>query len=261
LDVAAGQRPENPYGMHTPSIVRMFCICFFAANLGMAADQADFEITNPAIPGYTLRFPVYPFDALIHNRTGAANLKCLVDKDGLLIRATAESGDPDFVGASVAFIEAMALDVPPGTKRDDEGRAIVPFEVVYDLGKCDGKNTLMSCPPKSARRILAALQKDPSGKQFSTLKSLDGPVTPLVQKEPFFPAMLRGKVKQGQALIEFFIDQTGHSVLPNTISATDDAFGYSACQAISEWRFKPPLRGGKPTDVRVRIPINFTWKE
>lgn len=248
--------------MDATPIIRAWWICALTVTLGVvAADKADFEIARPAIPGYTLRFPVYPFDALLHQRKGEAKLQCVVNKDGLLLNATAEGADRDFFGASVAFIEAQALTIPSGAKKDADGHAIVPMSVAYDLSKCDGVHTLMSCPSKSARRIIASLRKDPSGKQFATLKSLDGPVIPVAQKEPFFPALLRGKVQQGQALIEFFIDEDGRCVLPRTVSASDDAFGYSACQAISEWRFQPPMQGGKPTIVKVRVPINFAWKE
>ncbi|MDB6128188.1 MAG: transport protein TonB, partial [Verrucomicrobia bacterium] len=49
----------------------------------------------------------------------------------------------------------------------------------------------------------------------------------------------------------------GRARLPRIVSATDPAFGWSALQAIAEWRFVPPRRGGKEEIVRARIPFDF----
>jgi TonB family protein len=64
-------------------------------------------------------------------------------------------------------------------------------------------------------------------------------------------------VTSGETLIEFLIDEEGRARLPRIVSASDEAFGYAAVQAVSSWRFEPPTRGGRAVVVRVQIPITF----
>jgi hypothetical protein len=46
--------------------------------------------------------------------------------------------------------------------------------------------------------------------------------------------------------------------LPRIVSATADSFGYAAAQAVVAWQFGPPLVGGKPAVVRVKVPFKFS---
>jgi hypothetical protein len=49
-----------------------------------------------------------------------------------------------------------------------------------------------------------------------------------------------------------------HARRPRIVSASADAFGYAAAQAAATWYFEPPLAGGKPAIVRVRVPVQFS---
>jgi TonB family protein len=75
-----------------------------------------------------------------------------------------------------------------------------------------------------------------------------------------FPFALQGKAETGEALIEFFIDEDGTVLLPRVVSASAPEFGYAAVQAVSQWQFEAPKRGGKSTVVRAQVPFNFALK-
>jgi len=74
---------------------------------------------------------------------------------------------------------------------------------------------------------------------------------------PVYPLRLREERPAGEAVIEFIIDRDGRARLPRVVSATQEAFGWAAAAAISQWVFAPPLRKGEPTEVRVSVPVGF----
>ncbi len=205
--------------------------------------------------------PVYPFDALLKEKAGKVTLECLVDGESKLISTEVkESSGPEFTGAAIAYAEAVDFTMGGGLKSPGKEMRILTQELVFDVGLCDRPIKQPSCPSKSAMEILEKLRTDPTGKQFARVKHLDGALVPLKQKAPVFPKALQDKAGAGEAVVDFYIDQQGFAVLPRIVSASDPAFGYAACQSIDTWSFQPPLREGKPTVVKVRIPVNFRLK-
>ncbi len=88
-------------------------------------------------------------------------------------------------------------------------------------------------------------------------KKLDLPVKVVSQRTPVFPLSVQSRLTQGQAKLEFLIDEEGRVRLPRIVTAADPAFGYAAIQAVSAWRFEPPKASGKPVVARVRLPFEF----
>jgi outer membrane biosynthesis protein TonB len=39
------------------------------------------------------------------------------------------------------------------------------------------------------------------------------------------------------------------------VKTASETFGRAALVAASRWVFEPPMRGGQPVDVRVRLPF------
>jgi hypothetical protein len=58
--------------------------------------------------------------------------------------------------------------------------------------------------------------------------------------------------------LEFIIDEKGTPRMPVLVSSTDIDFAVTAADALSHWRFTPPLRDGKPVAVRVRQEFVFS---
>lgn len=88
-------------------------------------------------------------------------------------------------------------------------------------------------------------------------KHLDAPLQPVVQATPVFPFSLEGKVSEGNATVEFIVDEQGTVRLPRIVKADAPALGYAAVQASAAWKFAPPRAGGQPAAVRARVPFRF----
>lgn len=238
-------------------------ILLFLAVAAFVTGEAKAQDDFPAFSVDTMPRPVYPFDALVTKKHGVVHLECAVTPQGWLIHAKViKSSAPEFLAATMAFVETLPFAVPDHAPKNSDGQPIIKYEVDFDDSKCGETNTLMTCPPESGLKILLSLRKDPSGNQFSKVKMLDAPLVPVSQRMPRFPQAMRKVTEIGSAIIEFYIDEEGLAVLPRTVSATHESFGYAACQAVSGgWRFKPPLKGGKPTIVKVRVPVAFKMKK
>jgi TonB family protein len=61
----------------------------------------------------------------------------------------------------------------------------------------------------------------------------------------------------GEAEVEFVIDRHGRVRLPRVVRATEEAFGWAAATAVSQWVFEAPTKGGEPAEVVVRVPVGF----
>jgi TonB family protein len=106
--------------------------------------------------------------------------------------------------------------------------------------------------------VLKTLRSDPATKEYGGANNLDTPLQVVSHQKPIFPRQLQGTHREGSATVEFYVGKDGRVLLPRAISATEPAFGYSACQSVAAWRFNAPLRNGKPVVVRARIPINYS---
>jgi len=97
-----------------------------------------------------------------------------------------------------------------------------------------------------------------AGQAFKSAKGLDHPLRPVWQIIPRVPLseVAKGN-KNGKAEIEVVIDEEGRFRAPKIVSASNDAFGYAAATAVSQWCFDPPMRNGEATQVRAIIPLVF----
>jgi len=57
------------------------------------------------------------------------------------------------------------------------------------------------------------------------------------------------------AQLEFVVDALGRPQDVRVISATDYAFGSTAREAVSRWKFKPATRNGEPVSMKVALPV------
>lgn len=203
--------------------------------------------------------PVYPFDALFAKRTGRVELELVVNTQKQLVRATAaRSSGPEFTGAALAYADVMDLFFAPA--RIPPGQDMVQFTIPIEFKEAEPGAVILplAAPSQSAVRLIEQFRKDPAGKFLTPTKALDGRLEIISQTPPVFPKQIQDTVSFGKAMVEFCIDEDGLVQLPRVISASDPAFGYAACQSVAGWKFKPPLKGGKPTVTRARVPISFT---
>jgi TonB family protein len=102
----------------------------------------------------------------------------------------------------------------------------------------------------SEARLIRLLQK---GEAIASAKGLDAPLTPLWRVAPEMPPGLEAGA--ASADVEVIIDREGRVRLPVVVKTASETFGRAALVAASRWVFEPPMRGGQPVDVRVRLPF------
>jgi TonB family protein len=141
-------------------------------------------------------------------------------------------------------------------------------EMLFETAKVDGKPVLSE--PQTLSVSLRQLQLAGDHSFITAIKNpavvvvgareVDGGLKPAGRLAPaLFPSSLRGSaLRQGRAVLEFYIDPAGIVRLPKVVSATDPALGWSAAAAVLTWRFAPPLKGGEPAVVKVTgLPVDF----
>lgn len=195
-------------------------------------------------------FPVYPFEALVAGEGAKVRTKFIVGHDGHVIASEiVDAPRPEFGHAIVAAMETWQF--MPARGGDGKLRmAIIHQEHTFDP---QGDSGAPISP--GTREVLRLLKKYPAS--IAALNELDALPEPVAKHPPIFPTALRKAGRDGEAVIEFFIDHEGDVHLPRVVSATAPEFGYAAVQAVSAWRFTPPKRKGKTVVTRARLPLGF----
>jgi len=207
---------------------------------------------------------VYPLEALLTEKRGKVEADFTIDRRGQLMNVTILKSDaPEFSEAVRAYadatdfsIHAVAAWKTPEARGQD---VVVLHQSIEFDERIDGKRIYsISTPSTAALEVLKTLRSGPATKEYGGANNLDVPLRVVSNSQPVFPKQLQETHQQGSATVEFYVGKDGRVLLPRAVSATDPAFGYSACQSVASWRFNSPMRNGNPVVVRVRIPINYS---
>jgi TonB family protein len=190
--------------------------------------------------------PVHPYEALIANKGGWAEVIFTVDHSGRAMLLGVEgASDPDFARAWKAEIEAIEF-IPPRPN----GRPV--------LSRSKEKFFFPAQPSLDplAVTILEELRK-PSPAIVPADK-LDKMPKAIRQPLPAYPWAQRADGESGKAVIEYVIDRNGRPLFPRIVSATHPDFGWAAATVIQQqWRFEPPMKNGEKVDARVTSAVEF----
>jgi TonB family protein len=207
-----------------------------------------FRYDTPPRPIGTVRV-VYPYELLRAGKTGEAEIGYVVGADGRVVQIVpSKATDPAFTRALTAAIEQFTYE--PAVKAGRPGRALQRFGQKFD------RSVEWSLVSDADIELLRTEEKKPES--ILNLRDLDGPLVPRSRRPPVFPVSAPEEMKNGEALVEFLVDQEGRARLPRIVEATHEAFAYAAMQSIASWRFESPQRGGRDVIVRVRIPMKFS---
>ncbi len=81
-----------------------------------------------------------------------------------------------------------------------------------------------------------------------------------VRTAPKYPAALRAKGVEGEALVECVVKADGKVSGVALVTCTDKGFGEAAIDAVSQWRFRPGEKNGVAVATRLQIPVVFSLK-
>ncbi len=144
------------------------------------------------------------------------------------------------------------------------------------LNAAAGRQRLKPAPAASANPVptlmkagtaarTSANQKSPSKGQSRNLNapaaaSAVHVATPLYWRNPppRYPALARRRRYTGTVILEVLVDAKGRASKVKVASSS----GYSlldeaALKAVRRWQFAPGTEGGRPTAMRVKVPIRF----
>ena len=87
---------------------------------------------------------------------------------------------------------------------------------------------------------------------------LDHPLAAVQTVEPAHPGKLAPAPQPtDRTVIDFYVDEQGQARMPVVVRTTHEAFAEAAVGALTQWRFAPPTRHGKPVSVRVQQEFVF----
>jgi len=195
--------------------------------------------------------PVYPFELLTEKIEGTATIQFAIDTNGRATGVTVfEASRPEFGKAAQAAV--MASTYAPAFADQPEGDTARRANYRFLL---NGKG---EAPINdAARRLLAKFKPSFEVTKFS---QLDRPPARKVYPEPKLAPDTAKALGAGSAVVEVFIDADGKVLLPRIISATHEEFGYVAAQAVVDWKYESPEKGGKRTLAQGKLQINFEAK-
>lgn len=233
----------------TPMVVNLWLVCA----VGAAGDEtAKGAITPPRI--IDAGAPEFPLSMLLRGvAEGVVIASFCVDEMGVLEDHLIEAytHEPFARSAEEAiakwtFEPAKVGDVPVSAnfrvRFRFEGQGVVVAKEIGDATHPDGSRDL---EPEFRYRALG-------------MRDLDNTPKALHAVAPQFPAELVAPGTRPTVLVRFFIDEQGRVRIPMVQDSENPDLSIYAVEAVRQWRFSPPTRGGKPVLVRAAQKFTFT---
>lgn len=90
-----------------------------------------------------------------------------------------------------------------------------------------------------------------------SLREGDQPPKLIQIRNPEYPARLRKQGVSGTVVVEYIIGADGRVVSATAVESPAPDLSALAVQAVLESTYEPALQNGKPTAVKMRVPITF----
>jgi TonB family protein len=201
--------------------------------------------------------PQFPLTLLNNPRIneGEATVVLLVDATGLITDSLVTRYTHPLFGKE-ALETAHKWRFEPGRLH---GTPIgVRMEMVFSFAR--GRRVVNIVDPEAISahllgRVEGMYQADV--RRVCPARELDEPIKVVDFVQPLAPEQLGAQRRSGRVLVEFYVDQEGRPRLPVIVETDDEAFGRSALEAISHWRFSVPRSGGWPVLVVARQRFDF----
>ena len=238
--------------MKTHRRSRWWCLAAVLGSLAAAAPaptQANAPIR--VIQTTELKFPVTA-DTLTLS-AGQAQVLINVAADGKLVDWLVLSYPrPAFADAAVRALQEWRFEPARVDGRPVGSRQALTFDF-----KATG-NVVSTLAIEMYDNFVSSIFGQTVYWQVCAPDELDEPLRALTTVRPKFAgAAWRDGKPGGQVVLDFYVDATGRARMPVVLSATEAMFAAAAVDALRDWRFSAPRRGGQPVAVRVRQEFVF----
>lgn len=208
------------------------------------------NVFRPVLPPENVKpvAPVYPYSFLQQNLAGKATVRVQFGPNqNIMNLAIIEATHGGFAQALAAALCYYTITPARYKNKDYVSTLTVSFDFDPDNAE--------QLPPET-KRLLDIEQQTPS--QIIPSGKLDAPLK-LIDKA-FIPSRRAATLPQGDAIIEFLVDEQGRARLPRVVQTLTPEAAFIFMQEISMRTYEPPMQNGKPVIARVREMLEF-WKD
>jgi protein TonB len=171
----------------------------------------------------------------------------------LLQRAESEP-PPDFLLSTMEPPQFQS-DSPPWQQRRFDPQAAPLGLVEQDIPPAP-RHRSVQLPPTAAKA--QGNENAPSAKSTDAAAGVAGPVAYGSNIAPVYPPQALRQRQQGTVYLMAILDERGYVVsLTIERSSGYPLLDQSAMQAVASWRYAPARIDGKPSPIRVPIPVRF----
>ncbi|MBL4576804.1 MAG: energy transducer TonB [Opitutaceae bacterium] len=207
------------------------------------------QMVSPDLQGFY--YPFYPLSLRMSGVEGTVLLEFVVDQKGSVV-------DPKIVSSTEPRFNTYALEAIrestfiPGMLNGKNIDFPVEFPISYLSEFGSGEMAPDSIFNHLIYNFGTYYVKTPEGHELAELE-----VTPILRQEPVFPEEME---VSGMVNIRFTITKEGQVQNPEVIESSHPEFEQSALTAIRFWQFIPRIRGGKPVQIQMEMPISFKYE-
>jgi len=183
------------------------------------------------------------------------------------------------------YAEVIFMLSPKGKPYDvvvlETNHPLIGEAIRKTLPKCEYSPKMVYGEPQSARlgpvQMSVSYEKDSSVMDqldFTTnrmditkteyhykipaINKLDAMPKPVEQFSPGYPESLIEEGIEGNVVVDFFIDPEGKVRCPGIHKSLHPEIDAAAYNAVQQWKYEPPMKDGKPSWTRARLPMRFT---
>ena len=102
-----------------------------------------------------------------------------------------------------------------------------------------------------------------SSEVFQTAEQMPQPVGGIqaIQQSVEYPQQCRDAGVQGRVIVRFVVSEGGQVQDPNVVRGIGAGCDQAAVRAVEQTEFEPGQQGGRPVNVRMTVPINFSLEQ
>ena len=126
----------------------------------------------------------------------------------------------------------------------------------------------MQPPPPEGLKLLSGAIVIPQGSrtfgkgiEVFDISKLDKIPVPKFRAQPNYPFEMRRAGIAGEVMVDFIVDSVGDVHNAYATSSTHHEFELPAVQAVSKWKFRPGMKGGRAVATHMQVPIVFSLSD
>lgn len=128
-------------------------------------------------------------------------------------------------------------------------------------GEVGGEGNRLAQPEADANALASQGSSGPGSGTAETFAEVVARPLYEMNPPPLYPRLARRMGRQGLVLLEVFVSASGTAEEVKVANTSGhEILDEAALKAVRGWRFAPGLRNGRPTPMRVRVPVRFNLR-